>query len=63
MIRLISDFRYDEGFRIRQDSNISPSVTTHTGGAYSHDIWLIEVDEDTNTNNGREKQKDCPENQ
>ena len=42
----IGDFRYDEGFRIREEF-ISPTLTSHTGGGIVHEILLIEVsDED-----------------
>ena len=43
----IADFRSDEGVRIRE-GNISPCITTPTGGGVSHMILIIEVlDEST----------------
>ena len=44
----IGDFRYDEGFRIRDD-DISPCLSTPTGGGVSHMILVIEVTDEDKT--------------
>lgn len=40
----IGDCRYDEGFRIRED-NVSPCISTLTGGAITNIPILVEVDD------------------
>lgn len=38
----IADFRYDEGFRVRDDG-VCPCLSTPTGGGVSQMILVIEV--------------------
>ena len=38
----VADFRYDEGFRVRDDG-VCPCLSTPTGGGASQSIYVIEV--------------------